>query len=430
MKRFQHLGVGENTDPDTARVIRIVNLMSLSSIFFALILIVYSLWVGLPRSASLFFSLILVSLTVPILFNFFGRSFASRLFFLINAYLIIFSLPIIFGQAIHFQFYLMGGIGMPLIFFKNEIGPAKIFLSLIAIVLWLYLEWHFTQFDPFVEIPTYGVYPIRLLNDFLVFLTIFLIAFAFTNESNKQIVEIEQKTADLGKANKNLREASEELEQFVYSVSHNLLAPVRHIEAYAERIKENDFDNLSLGGQDDLNKVNTSVMRLGGMIDSLLEYTRSRNAQPKKEQIDTEELVKSISEEFKSSHPKQEIEIQIGTLPSSYADPSMLRDVWENLISNAIKYSSKMVKTRIIIEGQEREGETFFSIKDNGEGYDPRFAKKLFTIFERLHNQSEFPGFGIGLANVARILQLHNGRVWSESKLGNGATFYFSFPVQ
>ena len=221
-----------------------------------------------------------------------------------------------------------------------------------------------------------------------------------------------------------------ELEQFVYSVSHDLRAPVRHIISYSQLLRLEEELNLSPTGNERLGWVMGASERLGEMIDDLLAYSRNRNAKPAKSMVNSHDLVLEILTEFKESHQQQHISWELDAIPNCLADSRMLRQVWENLISNAVKYSSKKEKTFIRIKADEQEEEIIFSIHDNGAGFDNALANKLFTVFQRLHNVEEFPGYGIGLANVARMVQHHEGRIWGESVLGEGASFYFSIPKQ
>lgn len=232
-----------------------------------------------------------------------------------------------------------------------------------------------------------------------------------------------QKEAEL-----EVQETSQELEQFVYSVSHDLRAPVRHIASYAELIKEEEMSALSEKGQFRLNRVMFAAERLGSMIDELLAYSRARNVQVNKSWVNTMVLVSNILAEFKAANPKQDISWQIEELPPSFADPNMLRKVWENLISNAVKYASNKPATRIIIQARSNGQDTIFSIQDNGAGFNQAYADKLFQVFQRLHKQREFPGNGIGLASVARIVHNHHGKIWGEGVEGEGATFFIQLP--
>lgn len=248
------------------------------------------------------------------------------------------------------------------------------------------------------------------------------------DEKEHTIIGIARSIHNQKVAEEEVLKANQELEQFVYSVSHDLRAPVRHIHSYSQLLQQEEETKLSETGAERLTRVMLASNRLGEMIDDLLAYSRNRNAKPAKSSVNSYQLVQHILEEFKESNPKQLISWELDEIPDCMADSRMFRQVWENLISNAVKYSSKKDKTHIRIKAEDKEEEVIYSIHDNGAGFDNTFSNKLFTVFQRLHKRSEFPGHGIGLANVARMIQHHEGRIWGESVLGEGASFYFSIP--
>ncbi|MEM8899987.1 MAG: PAS domain-containing protein [Bacteroidota bacterium] len=222
--------------------------------------------------------------------------------------------------------------------------------------------------------------------------------------------------------------ANRELEQFIYSTSHDLRAPVRHILSYVYKVQEDEKDNLSHKGKDFLDRVTLAGRRLGKMIDELLAYSKSRNKKPEKCWIDSQRVVRQVLKAFKHSHPSQKVSWSLGELPACYADENMFIQLWENLISNALKYSSAREESKISITAEDNGHEIIYAIHDNGVGFNIQYADKLFSPFQRLHNEQEFPGNGIGLANADRIVKLHDGRIWAESTLGAGASFFFSLP--
>ncbi|MFK7926238.1 MAG: ATP-binding protein [Bacteroidia bacterium] len=226
------------------------------------------------------------------------------------------------------------------------------------------------------------------------------------------------------------KESNEELESFIYSMSHDLRAPIRHVESYSERLLETESATISVERLELIERIILSAKRLGGMVDGLLAYSRTRNASPKYIEINTLQLIEAVREELSVSYDSKSVDWQLGQLPNIYADKKMMRQVWTNLIANALKYSSTKPRPCISIEGKEEDDKIIFSIKDNGVGFDPSYINKLFIIFQRLHTRSEFPGHGIGLANVKRAIEIHDGEIWAESVLNEGASFYFSLPTR
>ncbi|HEY9044826.1 MAG TPA: PAS domain S-box protein [Ohtaekwangia sp.] len=226
-----------------------------------------------------------------------------------------------------------------------------------------------------------------------------------------------------------LEAANQELESFSYSVSHDLRAPLRAVSGYANILEESYAKNLDEEARTVFGTIQRNVKRMGQLIDDLLDFSRlGRNEVPKLP-VNMAQLVERIITEFNQS-TNHKASVSIHTLPQVYGDQSLLRQVWVNLISNAIKYSSKGKEPWIEIGANPGDDETIFYVKDNGVGFDMRYSDKLFGVFQRLHGVREFEGTGIGLAIVKRIVSKHGGRVWAEAEVNRGATFFFSLPTK
>ena len=237
-----------------------------------------------------------------------------------------------------------------------------------------------------------------------------------------------QRTAQLELANK-------ELEAFSYSVSHDLRAPLRHVNGFVELLGKQFQTELSEKERHYLDAITDSVHQMGVLIDDLLNFSRSGRVDMRESIVDMNSMVKEVSEQIRQDNPGRVIEWTIAQMPSVHCDNAMLHLVWENLLSNAVKFTSKRKKASIEIGVQEEDKEFVFFVRDNGVGFDMRYAQKLFGVFQRLHSAAEFEGTGIGLANVHRIITRHGGRTWAEAELENlpagkagGATFYFTLP--
>jgi signal transduction histidine kinase len=222
-----------------------------------------------------------------------------------------------------------------------------------------------------------------------------------------------------------VRERTAELESFSYSVSHDLRAPLRAVDGYARMLEEDYGERLDAEGRRLLGVVRESATRMGRLIDDLLAFSRLGRQEPARRRVDMDALVREAIAEVRAG---SDAPIQASALPAADADPAMLKQVWVNLISNAIKYSSKRAEARVEIGGREDARERVYWVRDNGAGFDMRYADKLFGVFQRLHRAEEFPGTGVGLALVHRVVTRHGGRVWAEGKPGEGACFYFSLP--
>ena len=226
---------------------------------------------------------------------------------------------------------------------------------------------------------------------------------------------------------KRVRERTEEIESFSYSVSHDLRAPLRAVHGYA-RILEEEYKNIfDSEGHRLLGEVQQNAKKMGVLIDDLLSFSRLGRKEVEKSFIDMNKLIEVALKEVCQTynHP---VQIKCGDLHPAIGDYALMLNVMTNLLSNAIKYSSREEKPLVEIQSQKTKGEQIYSISDNGVGFEMEYVHKLFGVFQRLHSNEEFPGTGVGLAIVQRIIHKHNGRIWATAKPGNGATFYFSLP--
>ena len=226
-----------------------------------------------------------------------------------------------------------------------------------------------------------------------------------------------------------LEGANKELEAFAYSVSHDLRAPIRHIAGFSQLLQKNADGVLDDKGRHHLSMIRDSANRMGTLIDDLLAFSRIGRAETRKTTVDLAQIVKAILSEFGPDTQGRKITWHMGDLPKCYGDPAMLRLVFTNLISNALKFTRTREPAEIQIDSlDERPEEVIVLVKDNGVGFDMKYQDKLFGVFQRLHSQESFEGTGIGLATVQRIVHRHSGRVWAEGAPDHGATFFVALP--
>ncbi len=227
-----------------------------------------------------------------------------------------------------------------------------------------------------------------------------------------------------------LEAANIELEAFSYSVSHDLRAPLRHISGFINLFLENNASQLNEEALGYLKTVTNSATEMSQLIDALLSFSKLNRTELKKTSVETSLLMRQGLQLFNHEIKKRNIVIKIGELYESYSDLQLMRLVWTNLISNAIKYTSHTENAVIEIGSYVENSESVFFIKDNGAGFDMKYSDKLFGVFKRLHKPRDFEGVGIGLANVKRVISRHDGRCWATGEVGKGAVFYFSLPLE
>lgn len=222
-----------------------------------------------------------------------------------------------------------------------------------------------------------------------------------------------------------LQNAVKELEAFSYSISHDLRAPLRSVLGYSKILVEDYYNKLDKEGQHTLNVIMANAERMGQLIDDLLNFSKLGKASITKDTVDMNQLVNDVLQELQLSGIKMP-QLHMNDLQPAYCDRNLIKQVWNNLISNAIKYSGKKPDPAIEIGMQESGNGIAYYVKDNGAGFDMQYYHKLFGVFQRLHKIEDFPGTGVGLAIIQRIITRHEGMVWAEAKVNEGATFYFS----
>jgi PAS domain S-box-containing protein len=249
----------------------------------------------------------------------------------------------------------------------------------------------------------------------------------------RDISERKRVEAQVGALNENLaRRVTElaavnrELEAFSYSVSHDLRAPLRSIDGFSQALLEEYGDRLDTTGEDYLRRVRSAARRMGELIDDLLDLSRVTRREMRHELVDLSALARAVMAELQKSDPARPVKVVIADGLVAAGDAQLLRLVLENLLGNAWKFTSKQPAPRIELGAFDRDGHRVFFVRDNGVGFDMAYAHKLFGAFQRLHGMTEFPGTGIGLATVQRIIHRHGGEVWAEAEVGRGATFSFT----
>jgi len=238
--------------------------------------------------------------------------------------------------------------------------------------------------------------------------------------------DIEEERIEVERARVALIVANKELEGFSYSVSHDLRAPLRAVSGFSQALMEDEPDRLSDEGKRYLMLIQENAHRMGRLIDDLLAFSRLSRQQMLDQEVDMDELAKSVFDELRNLEPSRKIELSLSGSPIARGDAAMLRQVMVNLISNAIKFTRPKEVAKIEFGFDPGvEGGAYY-VKDNGVGFDMRYANKLFGVFQRLHSPKDFEGTGVGLALVSRIIGRHGGKAWAVGEVGKGAMFYFT----
>jgi len=232
---------------------------------------------------------------------------------------------------------------------------------------------------------------------------------------------VERRTQELELANR-------ELEAFSYSVSHDLRAPLRAIDGFSQILLEDNAAQLDDEGTENLARVRIAAQRMSDLIDDLLRLSRLARSELRLVDVDVSALATEIAAGLAEAEPERALELVIAPGLHAHADAELVRVVLENLLANSVKFTSKHATARIEVGGGDSDGDPAFFVRDDGAGFDPEFSAKMFTAFQRLHSPGDFPGTGIGLATVQRIIHRHHGRVWAEGEVEKGATVWFTLP--
>lgn len=243
------------------------------------------------------------------------------------------------------------------------------------------------------------------------------------------VEEIRRLHGDLEQRAAQLESANRELESFSYSVSHDLRSPLRAIDGFSQMLQEDYAARLDDEGRRLLDVIRDNSRKMGRLIDDLLDFSRLGRKPLSAAQVDMTTLAAEVLQNLEQAQGPLQPRVTLNPMPAAWCDPVLIRQAWVNLLSNAIKFSSRREAPVVEVNGHLNGGDAVYCVKDNGAGFDMQYYDKLFGVFQRLHSADEFPGTGVGLAIVQRVVSRHGGRVWAEGEPGKGATFYFSLPT-
>jgi light-regulated signal transduction histidine kinase (bacteriophytochrome) len=246
----------------------------------------------------------------------------------------------------------------------------------------------------------------------------------------REMAERKRQTAALDRVNLSLETANRELESFSYSVSHDLRSPLRAIDGYSQMLEEDYGAQLDETGRRYIRTVRSGSQRMAALIDDLLAFSRLSRQSLNRQTVDMTALARRAAAEVLEGQPEPKPAVKIAELPPAAGDPALLRQVWTNLIGNAVKYSAKSAAPQVQIRAATEGRLVRYEVQDNGVGFDMKYVDKLFGVFQRLHSAEEYPGTGVGLAIVQRIINRHEGAVTAQGERGKGATFQFTLPTE
>jgi light-regulated signal transduction histidine kinase (bacteriophytochrome) len=243
------------------------------------------------------------------------------------------------------------------------------------------------------------------------------------NQTRRANADLERRVAE---RTRQLESANRELEAFAYAVSHDLRAPLRSMSGFSQILQENAPPGLDEKSRHYLQRIHDASLRMSGLIEDLLNLSRIGRSELTARPIDLSQIAAEAAAAVRERHPTREVQLEVAPGMTVNADPRLLRIALENLLSNAWKYTARCPQARVSIGTQAGEHGPVYFVRDNGVGFDMKYADKLFVPFQRLHPETEFPGNGIGLVTVQRIVARHGGRIWADARLDEGATFYFT----
>ncbi|NME70294.1 sensor histidine kinase [Flammeovirga aprica] len=414
---LQNIGVHEGLDADTIKKIHLTNSISFLGCASAFGMLIYAFVMDTPFYSKLVTGLVIPAILVMPLLNYLGKYYATRVVHCIISLFILMTVAIVSGPKLHSQFLLVPYLGLPFILFDDKKGRIKVLLSSAGIIGFLYLQWHFKNFEPLITLDESILFETRLLNEIILFVFIISLFYFFTSENNKYLDKLKKK-------NEEVEEKNKELEHFAYICSHDLSEPLRTVTGFIGIIKEesdptNDKLNTYFGFVEQANN------RMDTMISSLLNFSKL-NKNSSHQQLNTQNLIQEVKVDINTLMLEKKATINFSDLPVIHGMPTQIKQVFQNLIINGIKYQIPDVKPVITISCQETPDYWEFCVADNGIGIKEKNLNKIFHMFTRLHLDDEYKGEGIGLAFCKKIIEMHKGKIWVESEYKKGSQFYFT----
>ncbi len=319
-------------------------------------------------------------------------------------------------------------VGSMILLFRSrrqfDKGVLRLLVASIAITIGSELA--FTFFVDLYGFSNLIGHLLKVLSFYLIYKA--LIETGFRKPYDLLFRSLKQSEESLSRSNVELGAINRELESFSYSVSHDLRAPLRAIDGFSSVLADDYSSSLGKKGQGYLERIRAGVKNMNQLIEDILNLSRIGRRPMNRKRASLEDVAKEAYQSLEEEWVKRKVNFVINPLPSVLVDPGLLGIVFTNLFSNALKFTRNRANAKIEVGSEIKDGQEIFFVKDNGVGFDRKYANKLFSPFQRLHSQEEYEGTGVGLATVRRIIHRHGGRIWAESKPGSGTTFYFTLP--
>lgn len=418
LEKLKNNGIDSNTDLELVKRIRLCNDMSIAGISVGFIVLSYALLSKWNINIILVISFLLTTTFIPPVLNFYRKTIAARNFYLIISIIVVLYLCITIGPAFNFQYFLFGIIGLPLMFFGLDISKKSLFWPIIVIVFFIYLEWHFTVFEPLMKVDLSNQKPICFTNNLITILSVFNQFYWLVKENKNHIEEIEIKSTEINEKNV-------QLEYFAYIASHDLKEPLRTVNSFVDIIQEEYEDPSDESLNNYFSFIRDALDRMRLMINGLLSYSKIGKSGNYKT-VNINSLITEIETDLSELINRLNVTILTLNLPVIYCLAIEVRQLFQNLITNAVKFQQPGVAPVIEITHMEKPGYWQFCVADNGIGISSKRYEEIFQMFRKLHLPEKYKGHGIGLAFCKKIVEIHNGKIWVESTVGGGSCFYFT----
>ncbi len=417
-KKILNLGIETTTDYWVSRRIQQGNSVAVVIAFFVFLQTMFSFFAGLPFLVILFQGIFILFCLVTFCLNYFSKTVAARIFLFIVCNLAVIGTSVLTGADLHYQYYAVSILGIPFLFFKDEVGKLKSLFALLPIFVFMFLEFYHLSFEPIVAIKASYVYRLSLIND-VVFIAVSFIIFYLIYKENDTFAKALRMQSEV------LEEKNTQLERFAYIAAHDLNEPLRTVTSFIDIVEEEYEDEHDENLKTYFSYIRNAITRMRTMIDGLLTYSRIGRSS-KKEITDISSLILEIKADLSGVIKEKGAAIHFEKLPIINCIKIEMRQLFQNLITNAIKFQKPDVEPSIQISCLENIDHWEFCVSDNGIGIAPDNLKNIFQFFTKLHLRSEYKGQGIGLAFCKKIVEIHNGKIWVTSSNMEGSQFYFT----